>query len=126
MDDKDLRDMSTFQQLYLIGKVLGEAIPIKLIASKCLLDRQVVGEVNIVDMGNGFNLLNSLTKLTVIVFWKDNPGFLVVKSLVFKDGKKILIRLKKDSTLLSFGFSFLVFLWSFGPNLLWKICLSQF
>lgn len=118
--------MSTFQQLYLIGKVLGEAIPIKLIASKCLLDWQVVGEVNIVDMGNGFNLLNSLTKLTVIVLWKDNPGFLVVKSLVFKDGKKILIRLKKDSTLLSFGFSFLVFLWSFGPNLLWKICLSQF
>lgn len=51
MDDKDLRDMSTFQQLYLIGKVLGEAIPIKLIASKCLLDWQVVGEVNIVDMG---------------------------------------------------------------------------
>lgn len=38
VEDKDLRDVSTFQQLYLISKVLSEATPIKIIIFKCLME----------------------------------------------------------------------------------------
>lgn len=47
MDDEDdvpylnesyLRDMSRFYKLYLIGEMLGEAVSIKFIISKCMVD----------------------------------------------------------------------------------------
>lgn len=47
--DSDLRDMSPFYHLYLISKILGEAIPVKVIMAKCYAD-QVAGEVSFVDI----------------------------------------------------------------------------
>lgn len=52
-----LSDVSRFEQLYLIGKVLCESMFSKLIISKCILDWQLIGEVNIVNMGIGFSLV---------------------------------------------------------------------
>lgn len=52
--DSDLRDMPIFYKLYLIGKMLGEAVSIKFLIAKCLIDWQASGEVNFVDMGIGF------------------------------------------------------------------------
>lgn len=37
-DIPDLRDMSLFYKLYLIVKMLGEAVSIKFIISKCMVD----------------------------------------------------------------------------------------
>lgn len=33
---QDLTDISLFRQLYLIGKILGESMPLKMILSKCM------------------------------------------------------------------------------------------
>lgn len=35
--------------------VLGQSTPLKLILSKCISDWKLTGEVNILDMGNGFS-----------------------------------------------------------------------
>lgn len=57
---RHLFDVSQFEQFYLIGKVLGQSMSLKLILSTCILDCKLIGEVNFVDMENGF----SLVKLT--------------------------------------------------------------
>lgn len=43
IDLKDLTGISLFEQLYLIGKVLGESMPLKTIISKCLIDQHYLG-----------------------------------------------------------------------------------
>lgn len=59
--ENDLKDVSKFEQLYLIGKILGETMPIKTIISKCEIGWQGVWEVNIADTGNGFSLVKFTT-----------------------------------------------------------------
>lgn len=51
----DLSDIFAFQQLFLIGKILGESLHIKLIISKCSVEWKPSGDFNIVDLGNGFS-----------------------------------------------------------------------
>lgn len=50
MDTPHLSDVSHFEQLYLIGKVLGESMPLKFIISKCITEWNLNGEASIVDM----------------------------------------------------------------------------
>lgn len=38
VNDLDFIDVSIFRQLYLIGKMLGEAVQVKLVISKCSMD----------------------------------------------------------------------------------------
>lgn len=45
------------QNLFLIGKMLGESVSLKTIASKTKGDWMPRGEVKFVDMGNGFILI---------------------------------------------------------------------
>lgn len=54
VDPRHLSDVTTFKQLYLIGKVLGEALPLKLITSKCLSEWKPTRDVSLVNMGMAF------------------------------------------------------------------------
>lgn len=49
-----LFDTSTIQQLFLIGKVLGESLPIKLITSTCAAEWKFSRDFSIIDLGNGY------------------------------------------------------------------------
>lgn len=69
-----LFNVSTFQQLFLIGKILGESLPTKLIASKCSAEWKPSGEFSTVDMGNGFSLVKCANPITVIEFSWVNLG----------------------------------------------------
>lgn len=51
-------DVSTFKQLYLIGKILGESLSLKLITSKCLFRWELSDEATIIDMGDDFTWLS--------------------------------------------------------------------
>lgn len=55
--DSNLRYMSIFYHLYLIGEILRDEITIKVIMAKCSAYWQVAGEINFVDKGNGFSLV---------------------------------------------------------------------
>lgn len=39
-----------FEQLYFIGKILGESELLKMIMSKCVMDWQITGEISIVNI----------------------------------------------------------------------------
>lgn len=52
VDAQHLSDVSNFEQVYLINKVLGESIPLKFIKSKCIIEWNINDEANIVDMIN--------------------------------------------------------------------------
>lgn len=47
----------TLQQLFLIGKILGESLHNRLTAFKCSVEWKPSGEFSIVDLGNGFSLV---------------------------------------------------------------------
>lgn len=55
-----LPEVATFEQLHLTGKILGEILPIKLIIAECLMEWKPIGDVELVDIGNGFYLIKSL------------------------------------------------------------------
>lgn len=57
IDEKDLTDIPSFEQFYLIGKILGESMSLKYILSKCVSDWHLTDEVSIADMGNGFSVV---------------------------------------------------------------------
>lgn len=48
LSDPDLKAMTLFYRTYLIGKLLGEVIAIKLISTRCSLDWKVAGEVGLI------------------------------------------------------------------------------
>lgn len=52
-----LSDTSSFHQLFLIGKVIGESLPIKLITAKCAAEWKPSRDFSIIDMGNGCSLI---------------------------------------------------------------------
>lgn len=54
VDTQHLSDVSNFEQVYLISKVLDESIPLKFIKSKCIIEWNLNDEANIVDMVNGW------------------------------------------------------------------------
>lgn len=57
IDSQYLTDISLFSQLYLIGKILGESMPLKAILSNCMNNSKFAREGSMVDMGNGFTLV---------------------------------------------------------------------
>lgn len=101
-------------------KCWAKFVPTKIIISKCSLEWQVIGAVSIVDVDNGSVLINSLMKLTVTHFSMGNHGLLVVKFITSNNGKRILMRSKRDFNLLFFGFGSLFPHWSSGTNLFRK------
>lgn len=64
--------ISNVGQIYLVGKLLGESMPLKTILSKCLSDCKVTGEVNVVDMGNGFTFVKFTNSIDCTRFLKGN------------------------------------------------------
>lgn len=57
MDPNLLLGVTIFEQLYLIDKILGETLPLKLVVFKCLTEWNPHGDVDMVDIGNGFYLI---------------------------------------------------------------------
>lgn len=57
MDPHLLSWVNIFELLYLIGKILGDTLPLKLITSKCLIEWKATGDVDLVDIGKGFYLV---------------------------------------------------------------------
>lgn len=76
MDLTLLPGVPTFEQLYLIGKILGETLSLKFVLYKYLTEWNLNGKVDMVDIGNGFNLLNFLILWIGILFFMVNPGSL--------------------------------------------------
>lgn len=54
MDPRLLSGVNVFEQLYLIGKILGDTLALKLITYKCFTKRKPTGDVELADIGNGF------------------------------------------------------------------------
>lgn len=50
INEKNLTGISMFEQLYFIGKILGESELLKMIMSKCVMDWQITGEISIVNI----------------------------------------------------------------------------
>lgn len=101
----DLKYMTLFYRSYLIGKILGETIPIKFISGKRSLDWKVSTEVNL--------FVKFTNESLVIEFLRINRGLLVAKCSAFKDGKKISILLLSFSFRLYSRSGFLIFLLKF-------------
>lgn len=75
----DLKDMTPFYHMYLIGKIFGEAVSIKFIIATCTFEWKVTGEVNFMDMGNGFNLVMFSNEMDCITIFEGQPWFVGVQ-----------------------------------------------
>lgn len=62
-DNIHLSDVPHFDQFCLIGKVLGQFMPLNLIFFKCIVDWKFTGEVNFVDRRKSFSLVKFITVL---------------------------------------------------------------
>lgn len=103
--------MSPLYHINLIGKVLGEAVPIKSIMAKCWVEWEDAKEVSFINMGNGVSLAKFTNEVDCNKVLMVNLGLLEVKFIVYKIEKKILTILKRSCFLLYFGMGFLVSLW---------------
>lgn len=110
-----LSDVSTFKQLYLIGKILGESLSLKLITSKCLFRWELSDEATIIDMGDDFTLVKFSNVMNCNKVLQDQPWFWggqIYCLQIWK--KKKLILLKKNFKLFFFGFIYPTYLWKCG------------
>lgn len=57
IEEEEVTDCSKFEQLYLIGKIMGVTIPLKTTMIKATVEWKVIGDVSIVDKGNGYSLV---------------------------------------------------------------------
>lgn len=111
--------MSAFEQLYLIGSVLGGAAPIKNIISKCSINWQVLGELSIVDINKGFNPIELTNELDCNRVFEGNLGFAGGQIIVSKMEEYFdPVKDKLQYALLWVRLP--LPLWSFKANLLWK------
>lgn len=83
--DSDLRDITSFHHMYLIGKI-------KFIMTKCTLQLKASGEVSFWIWIMVLLLSNFLMRLTATESMRINCRWWVVKSLAFKDGRRTLFR----------------------------------
>lgn len=68
------------------------------------LELKVSDEVSFAYMGNGFTLINSLTRLIATEYLTVSYGLWVYKVLVFKDGRRTLTLAKKKKKKLLYAF----------------------
>lgn len=47
VDPQLLSGVTTFEQLYLIGKILGDTLPLKLVTSKCVTEWKTTGDLSL-------------------------------------------------------------------------------
>lgn len=118
--DSDLKDMDPFYHVYLVSKILGEAISIEFIMAKCTLERKCLWHGKLCRHGDGFSYLNSLMKLIATEYLMVSHGLWVDNFFVFRGGRKTLTLSKNNFFRPSFGFGFSAFLWKFRLNLFCK------
>lgn len=75
IDEVELPDCEKFENLYLIGKILRESVPLKTITSKTKLDWMPTGELKYVDMGNGLILIKFASEMDCSHVLFDQPWF---------------------------------------------------
>lgn len=63
IEELEILDCEKFENLFLIGKLLGESVSIKIIMSKTKTDWAPSVEVRYVDMGKGFILIKFMNEL---------------------------------------------------------------
>lgn len=104
-DDDDLLDIDEaalpkcekFENLYLIGKMLGESVSLKTIMSKSKSDWMPIKEVNIFTWVMVLFLLRLLMKWIAIMCFLINPGLVKDRFSIYEDGDRILIPSKNLS-----------------------------
>lgn len=75
IDEKELPDCEKFVNFFLIGKLIGESVPLKTIISKTKSDWVPTCEVKYIDMGNGFILIKSANEMDCNHVYFDQPWF---------------------------------------------------
>lgn len=79
VNPRHLPGVAVFEQLYLIGKILCETLPLKLITSKCLTEWKPTSDVNLLDMANGFHLIKFSNVLDRNAVLHGQPWFVGVQ-----------------------------------------------
>lgn len=74
IDEVGISDCERFENMFLIGKIIGQPVPLKTIVSKIKADWLLTGEIRFLDMGNGFTQSDSQMKWTVIMLSLVNLG----------------------------------------------------
>lgn len=75
IEEVEIPDCEKFENLFLIGKLLGESIPLKTIMSKTKADWTPSGEVQCVDMGNEFILIKFVNEMDCNHVFFNQPWF---------------------------------------------------
>lgn len=111
--ESNLKDMTPFYKMFLIAKYY-EATPIKFIMVKCNLEWKVAGEVNIMDIGNGFTLIKFSNEIDCNNFFEGQPRFVSRQVCSLQRWKKVFDPVEEPITL--------VLLWVRIPWLPLEVC----
>lgn len=120
-----LLGVPTFEQLYLIGDILGETLPHKLILSKCLSEWNPNGEMDMVDIGNSFYLIKFSNVIDRNVVLHSQPWFVGGQIFCLQVWRKNFDPIKEKIQFVLFGLEFRVFLLNCGMKLSLNISYLQ-
>ena len=84
IDEEDLAYCESFAKLFLIGKVLGESVPLKSIFSKMKAEWKTSDESSFMDLGNDFFLIKFSTSKDCSKVWEDRPYFIKKQVIVLQ------------------------------------------
>ena len=88
VDEYDLAYCESYERLYLIGKVLGESVPLKSISSKMKAEWKTPCEPSFMDLGNDFFLIKFSTLEDCSKVWEDRPFFIQKQVIVLQIWKE--------------------------------------
>lgn len=103
IDELEVPDCEKFENLFLIGKLLGESVPLKTIASKSKANWSPSGEIKYVDMRNGFIIIKFANEIDYNRAFFISHGLFRVKFSIYNAGEEILTLSRNLSLLLLFG-----------------------
>lgn len=106
--------VSHFENFYLIGKILGESLPLKLIMAKCIPHLNLTREHSFVDNGNGFSLVKSTNSLDCNIILENQPSFVGGQTFNLKRWKKTSNPVKEKPNQSCFGSDSHDFHWKCG------------
>ena len=84
MDEEDLVYCKSFSKLYLIGKVMGESVPLKSISSKMKAKWKTSDDSYFMDLGDDFFLITFSTSEDCSKVWEDKHFFIQKQVIVFQ------------------------------------------
>lgn len=75
IEEVEIPECERFDNLFLIGKIIGESVPLKTLSAKTKADWLLIGEVRYVDMGNGFILIKFSNEMNCNYTFIGQPWF---------------------------------------------------